>query len=186
MISQLYLGLKLRKKFNFKQWWQDQEDIPIVQKLHLFILDILLIHFPTEKIFIFIDEIDSILSLPFNVDDFFKFIRFCYNQREIDPNYERITFAFFGVTTLSDLILDKQSTPFNIGKSIELHGFTWKQSQPLAKGLQEKFRDSENILKEIIYWTGGQPFLTQKSCNLVSDYTQMYPDKYIIESPQSK
>lgn len=180
IISQLYLGLKLRKKFNFQQWWQEQEDVPMVQRLHLFILDVLLTYFPTDKIFIFIDEIDSIIGLPFDVDDFFKFIRFCYNQRAIDTNFQRITFAVFGVTTPSNLIRDKQCTPFNIGKSIELHGFTLEQVQPLSFGLNKQLTNSQELLKQILYWTNGQPFLTHKLCYLVSKEFQSNPDKYNI------
>ncbi len=37
-----------------------------------------------------IDEIDSILSLNFPTDDFFAFIRFCYNQRANNPIYQRM------------------------------------------------------------------------------------------------
>jgi hypothetical protein len=68
----------------------------------------LLVQFPTERLFIFIDEIDSILSLDFSVDDFFAVIRFCYNQRTVNPDYNQITFAIFGVATASDLIQDKK------------------------------------------------------------------------------
>jgi hypothetical protein len=48
---------------------------------------------PPKKIFIFVDEIDSILGLYFPVDDFFALIRFCYNQRATNPAYHRLSFA---------------------------------------------------------------------------------------------
>ena len=57
------------------------------------------------------------------MDDFFALIRFCYNQRAINPEYNRISFAIFGVATPSDLIADKNRTPFNIGQAIDLRGF---------------------------------------------------------------
>jgi len=60
-----------------------------------------------------IDEIDSILSLPFSSDDFFAVIRFFYNQKAIAPEYPRINFAIFGVATPSSLIRDKQRVLFN-------------------------------------------------------------------------
>jgi hypothetical protein len=68
------------------------------------------------QIVIFVDEIDSILSLSFSIDDFFALIRSCYNLRADNPEYNRITFALFGVATPSDLIADKKRTPFNIGR----------------------------------------------------------------------
>ena len=76
---------------------------------------------------IFIDEIDSVLSLNFPTDDFFTFIRACYNQRVDQPAYNRLTFALLGVATPSDLIQDKKRTPFNIGRAIELNGFEWHE-----------------------------------------------------------
>lgn len=82
----------------------------------MFLEEILLESVP-QQIVIFIDEIDSVLSLPFNLDDFFALIRECYNQRADRPAYKRLTFALIGVATPSDLIQDKRRTPFNIGRS---------------------------------------------------------------------
>ena len=172
VIGELWLGFKLLGKLNLKAWWQEQEDIPLPQRLNKFIYQVLLSQFPDQKIFIFIDEVDSIKSLDFPVDDFFALIRFCYNQRAIDPEYKRITFVLFGVTTPSELIQNPQRTPFNIGKAIELHGFTIDEVQPLAKGLTFEESNTQAIIKEILAWTGGQPFLTQKLCHLVVSYSQ--------------
>ena len=144
-----------------------KDGIAVIGKCHK---GALLVHFPNEKLFIFFDEIDSVLGLNFPVDDFFAWLRFCYNQRAINPAYQRLTFAIFGVATPSDLIRDKKRTPFNIGKSIELQGFTLDKVQPLAQGL--KVINQEAVLKEILKWTGGQPFLTQKLCKLVVSDSQ--------------
>ncbi|HEY9811344.1 MAG TPA: AAA-like domain-containing protein [Halomicronema sp.] len=164
--SELWRGFNLLGKINLKNWWQDEE-VSLLQKLSYFIEDILFIQFPEDKIFIFIDEIDSILGLNFPVDDFFALIRFCYNQRAINPEYNRLTFAIFGVATPSDLITDKNRTPFNIGKAIDLQGFSLTEAEPLQRGLETVVSQSNTVLKHILYWTGGQPFLTQKLCDLV-------------------
>jgi CHASE2 domain-containing sensor protein len=172
IVGELCLGFKLLGKINLKKWWQEHEDIPLLQRLSRFISEVLLVQLPDERLFIFIDEVDSIKSLNFSVDDFFALIRFCYNQRAVDPEYNRITFAICGVTTPSDLIQDPKRTPFNIGKAIELHGFTLDEVQPLAQGLKVKEGNAQAILKEILAWTGGQPFLTQKLCQLVMSSSQ--------------
>ncbi|WP_245939762.1 AAA-like domain-containing protein [Stenomitos frigidus] len=70
------------------------------------------------KLVIFLDEIDTVLYLSFSVDDFFAFIRGCYNDRADNPTYNRLTFALLGVATPSDLIRDKRRTPFNVGRAI--------------------------------------------------------------------
>ncbi len=172
LVLDLTRKFKLFKTVNLKKWWQEQEDISLPQRFNKFISEILLTHFPTKNIIIFIDEIDSILSLNFPIDDFFALIRFCYNQRSLESDYNRLTFAIFGVATPSDLITDKKRTPFNIGKAIELHGFQLDEAQPLAQGFSQQFAKPEAIIKEILAWTGGQPFLTQKLCQLVLDVAQ--------------
>ncbi|MEG3909513.1 AAA-like domain-containing protein [Microcoleus sp. w2-18bC1] len=167
IVGDLWRSFHLVGKVKLKTWWQEQEEVSLLQRLSQFIEEILLTRFPEERIFIFVDEIDSILSLDFTVDDFFALIRFCYNQRAINPEYTRITFAIFGVATPSDLIADKNRTPFNIGQAIDLSGFSLEEAQPLAKGLENVRANPQAVLKEILYWTGGQPFLTQKICELV-------------------
>jgi len=166
MVAELWRGFNLLGQVNLKTWWRDEEDVSFLQRLSHFIEDILLVNFPQERIFIFIDEIDSILSLDFAVDDFFALIRFCYNQRAINPEYNRISFAIFGVATPSDLIADKNRTPFNIGQAIDLQGFELEEAQLLVKGLETVVSNPEAVLKQILAWTSGQPFLTQKICYL--------------------
>ena len=99
-------------------------------------------------------------------------IRYCYNQRAINPEFNRIGFAIFGFATPSDLIQDKKRTPFNIGQAIKLHGFKVHEAQHLAEGLQVREGNPQTILKEVLAWTAGQPFLTQKLCRLIVNLSQ--------------
>ncbi|WP_414580990.1 AAA-like domain-containing protein [Scytonema sp. PCC 10023] len=175
IIVSLFYDLNLAEHLNFKHWWDTQAGISPVQKLHSFVEGVLLPNVQSEflrdgkaeRIFIFIDEIDSLLSLSFPVSDFFAWIRHCYNQQAHDPNFQRLGFALFGVASPSDLIADKRRTPFNIGTAIELYGFQLHQATPLLKGLEEVVSQPEIVLREIIYSSGGQPFLTQKLCQLI-------------------
>ena len=179
MIGELWRGFNLLGQVNLKTWWRDEEDVSFMQRLSHFIEDILLVKLFDQKILILIDEIDSVLSLDFPVDDFFALIRFCYNQRSINPEYNRITLAIFGVATPSDLIVDKKRTPFNIGRAINLRGFELEEAQPLAAGLASVVNNSQPILKQILAWTSGQPFLTQKQCYLAYMATQTTPQKVV-------
>ncbi|NJN22873.1 MAG: hypothetical protein HC812_18985 [Leptolyngbya sp. RL_3_1] len=95
-VADLTRSFGILDRINYKTWWQDQGDIPAVQKLGRFLRDVLLTAFPDDALVICIDEIDSILSLDFSLDDFFALIRFCYNQRAVDPAYGRLTFAILG------------------------------------------------------------------------------------------
>ena len=125
----------------------------------------------SNNLVIFVDEIDSIIRLPFK-DDFFALIRGFYNQRTIKNEYKRLTFCLLGVATPPDLIEDKVRTPFNIGYPIELSGFTLEEAKDaLIPGFTKSIAQPEAILKEVIEWTGGQPFLTQKLCLLVARHS---------------
>jgi hypothetical protein len=82
--EQWYLGLirrltrSLGLKIKVMQWWQDHDGLSPVQRLAEFLEDGVLGQIP-QPIVIFIDEIDSILKLPFK-DDFFALIRTFYNR----------------------------------------------------------------------------------------------------------
>jgi hypothetical protein len=151
---------------NLHDWWRENLYLSPIKRLSKFVEDVLLVE-SSQNMVIFIDEIDSILGLPFSVDDFFAWIRSCYNKRTDEPAYQRITFALLGVATPADLMTDKNRTPFNIGKAIPLNGFELHETEPLMQGLQEKFERPQNILAEVLNWTGGQPFLTQRICQIL-------------------
>ncbi|MBD0264910.1 MAG: AAA-like domain-containing protein, partial [Tolypothrix sp. Co-bin9] len=165
VIDTLIGSFNLYTTFDLDIWWTDNHLLSYVQRLNKFIDEVLL-ELVVTNIVIFIDEIDSILSLGFNPDDFFAVIRDCYNRRADNPAYRRLTFAILGVSTPSDLIQDKRRTPFNIGRAIDLTGFQLEEAQPLARGLTT-VGHPQTLMEAVLYWTGGQPFLTQKVCKLV-------------------
>ena len=119
---------------------------------------------------IFVEEIDRFLSMDFSMNDFFALMRSLSEDRQTKPALQRITFSFLGVATPTDLIRgndrnDKTSThvsTFNIGEAIEMTGFTLTEALPLMAGLARRVANPEDFLERAIYWSGGQPFLTQK------------------------
>ncbi|MBD2459081.1 AAA-like domain-containing protein [Nostoc sp. FACHB-87] len=160
---------------NFKSWWEENKINSPLLRFSNFLTKIVLTRI-TENIVIFIDEIDSVLSLNFPTDDFFAFIRSCYNLRVDNPQYNRLTFCLLGVASPTSLIQDKKRTPFNIGQAISLKGFQLYEIEPLEQGLRDNFNNSKAIMQEILQWTGGQPFLTQKLCQfMVEESEQEYP-----------
>jgi WD40 repeat protein len=160
IIMRLVRSFQLSPQFKVRTWLGERRDLSAVSRLGEFLQDVLP-QLVQQPLVIFFDEIDSTLSLNFNTDDFFALIRSCHE-------YKRLTFALLGVATPSDLIRDKGRTPFNIGRAIELTGFSLAEVQPLETGFVEITNDPQLVLQEILYWTGGQPFLTQKLCRLVS------------------
>ncbi len=166
LIYGLASSLDLVSKVDVRNWWRKHQFLPPVQRWGEFINTVVLEHFQ-EDVVIFIDEIDSVLSLDFATDDFFILLRTCFNRRADQPKYQRLTFVLLGVATPSQLIQDKNRTPFNIGQAIELNGFQLHEAQPLVQGLKDYAANPQAVLAAILDWTGGQPFLTQKLCKLV-------------------
>ena len=87
------------------------------------------------RLVIFVDEIDAVASLTFSTDEFFAGIRECYNLRNEDSEMNRLTFCLLGVVNPADLIRDTRTTPFNIGRRIELNDFTEPEALSLAAEL---------------------------------------------------
>ncbi|MEG4270930.1 MULTISPECIES: AAA-like domain-containing protein [unclassified Microcoleus] len=165
---------------NVRTWWRNRNFLTPVQRLSEFIETVLLPNI-SSNIVIFIDEIDSILALDFPADDFLALIRSCYNKRANNSEFDRLTWALLGVASPTDLCREQNAsgnTPFNIGKAIELTGFDETEAQPLAAGLAELTDSSHEVLREVLYWTGGQPFLTQKLCKL------LFENAELIQNPQ--
>lgn len=167
-------SLNLLNQVNIRTWWREHEFLSPVQRLSKFIDEIVLENI-WQNIVIFIDEIDSVINLNFDIDDFFVLLRNFYNKRADLPKYKRLTFVFLGVANSSQLIQDKKRTPFNIGQAIQLSGFQLHEAQPLLQGLAERVGNAQNVLKEVLAWTGGQPFLTQKLCKLIRNSSVNIP-----------
>ncbi|MBD2194249.1 MULTISPECIES: AAA-like domain-containing protein [Calothrix] len=175
VINGIINSLHLYDSFDLDDWWTSHSSLSSVNRFSEFIERVLL-NSISQKIVIFVDEIDSVLSLGFNIDDFFALIRKFYNSRATQPEYQRLSFALFGVATPSDLIQDRQRTPFNIGRAIELTGFKLQEAQPLAGGLATKSKNPKLVMEAILEWTGGQPFLTQKICKLILNHDSPIPE----------
>lgn len=168
-------SLNLLDQVNIRTWWREYDFLSPVQRFSNFIDEIVLENLPQNNIVIFIDEIDSVSNLNFEIDDFFVLLRNFYNKRADFPKYKRLTFVFLGVANPSQLIQDKKRTPFNIGQAIQLNGFQLHEAQPLLQGLAERVGNAQNVLKEVLAWTGGQPFLTQKLCKLIRNSSASIP-----------
>jgi hypothetical protein len=108
-----------------------------------------------------VDEIDAVRSLSFSTDEFFAGIRHLHNVRATNPALSRLTVCLLGAALPSDLVSDPRTTPFNIGRRIGLRDFTAEEAQPLQEGLGS---DGQEVLKRVLYWTSGHPFLTQVLC----------------------
>jgi WD40 repeat protein len=151
-----------------EDFWRSRLLLSPVQRWMCALREIILPRYQGQ-LAIFVDEVDYVLDLPFPMDEFFAAVRECYNLRAEDAEMRRLTFCLVGVATPSDLIRNKRTTPFNIGQRIELHDFTAAEAEPLACGLRRDEKSSAALLKRVLYWTNGHPFLTQRLCRTIAD-----------------
>src|SRR5262245_61718589 len=171
--EQWYLGLldhlseKLLPGFDVLQWWQEKAHFGETERFVRFFREVLLARV-AERIVIFIDEIDTTLSLKFS-DDFFAAIRAMYHARAEEAEFRRLSFVLIGVANPNDLIADPKRTPFNIGKSVELTDFSFEEALPLAGGFGLTANEAGQTLQWALDWTGGHPFLTQRLCRAIAD-----------------
>ncbi len=176
-LGEVFYGCDLPNSINYQDWRAGHQNLNNIQLFARFIEEILFVNFPyPQKIYIFLDEIDVLVKLPLQMrNDFFAFIRSCYNRRAEDgkDDYHRLIFAFVGVATPDDLIRDPQRTPFNVGYPIELTELTFENGKEvLTKRLEGIVEEPEFVLTKVFDWTGGQPFLTQKLCQIIIDYAE--------------
>ena len=102
-------------------------------------------------------------------DDFFATIRAAYNARATEPEFKRIAFVLLGVARPANLIKDSNRTPYNIGTQIELQDFRIDEIDAYSRALERQFPgEGQQVITQILTWTGGQPYLTQKICHTIT------------------
>ncbi len=122
----------------------------------------------SDKLIIFVDEIDFVRALPFSTDEFFAAIRDCYNRRSDVKGFERLTFCLVGVATPGQLIRNPEITPFNIGARIDLTDFTLRETEAYATALDAEGRSGKTLMERVHYWVSGHPYLTQLLCGHIA------------------
>ncbi|MDZ8140474.1 MAG: CHASE2 domain-containing protein [Nostoc sp. DedQUE04] len=171
--EQWYLGFlvklddQLMLDTDVVSWWREHEHLGVSQRLTLFFEKVLLAEVE-EQVVIFVDEIDSTLSLNFT-DDFYTAIRYLYVARATNPEFQRLSLVLMGVATPGDLIRDPRRTPFNIAQRLDLMDFTFEEALPLADGLGLPTKEAQQVLRWALKWTGGHPYLTQRLCRAITE-----------------
>ncbi|WP_254566881.1 AAA-like domain-containing protein [Oscillatoria sp. HE19RPO] len=111
------------------------------------------------QLVIFLDEIQHLISWNLQ-NNFLGFLKAIAGN----PIFARVKFVVLGVARPADILTDPQFA-FNAVYPIELTGLRGDCPQ-LLRGLEPFTDDPQGVLREILSWTGGKPFLTQLLCDL--------------------
>lgn len=110
-----------------------------------------------DRVIIILDEIDALVGQTYS-DRVLSQVRSMYFARANFPIYEHLTYVLSGVAEPTDLIKDKNISPFNIGEKIYLNDFSKSEAFTLLQNAGITFDDD---VKEAVYaWTSGNPRMT--------------------------
>jgi tetratricopeptide (TPR) repeat protein len=110
-----------------------------------------------EKVIIILDEIDSLVGQSYS-DRVLSQIRSMYFARANFSIYERLTYVLSGVAEPTDLIKDKNISPFNIGEKIYLNDFSALETSTLLEKAGLRF--SKDVEEAVYSWIRGNPRMT--------------------------
>ncbi|MCP3994513.1 MAG: protein kinase [bacterium] len=155
---------ELRLEVEVRSWWRNGPFSTPHQRFVAFLRRELLPRL-SGLVVIAIDEIDTMLRLSYR-DEILATIRSIYNQRSKRPEYRRISFCLVGAAAPNELTIDKHTTPYNIGRTIELQDFDIGRDdlRLLFSAVANQTAEGEAIVRSILRWTGGHPYLTLRLC----------------------
>lgn len=150
------------------EWWNRRTERAPNRKLRAFFREEVLAQNTKTHFVVFLDEIDRTLGFDFT-DDFFLTIRSLYNERAADPDLGRIAFCLSGVFTPNELVNQARATTYNVGRTFEFQDFDpdCDDLSPFACTLSDDLTLGRVLLRAVLDWTGGQPFLTSSACRKV-------------------
>ena len=157
---------QLRIRVDLQSWWQDKSILSNCQRLVEFYSEIVLrnVH---ERIVVFVDEIQCIEELEF-ADQLLASIRVAHNARATDPEFSRLTFAMLGECDPLSLVDEPEMSPFNITQPVSLGDFTRADLDLFVTEMNLPAEKATKALDRVFYWTGGQPYLSQKLLRAIS------------------
>lgn len=113
-------------------------------------------------IVIILDEIDALKSKTYS-DNIFAQIRSNYFSRTNYSELERLTYILSGVIEPTELIKDKNKSPFNIGEKIYLDDFSFEEHNTFI--YKSKLQISNECSDHIFEWINGNPRMTFDICS---------------------
>ncbi|HUQ52875.1 MAG TPA: AAA-like domain-containing protein, partial [Gammaproteobacteria bacterium] len=147
------------------QWW-DAHDVLGENRLVSFFWEVVLTN-TTAPVVVLVDDVDVVLERSLGAD-FLEAIGECYERRERERDFARLSFALAGCASQRALAGASGDTPFAKAEVIEPADFTAEQSYRLAVAFGGQQELAQALMDRICVWTGGQPYLTQRVARSVA------------------
>jgi hypothetical protein len=112
-----------------------------------------------RRMVIVLDEVGAIQFKGSN--EFFAVLREIYNARGPEKYFQYLTFVLVGTFSLSELISNPFTSPFNVAVRIRLEDFSRNELTELSAKYGLSGLEAERVAKSIHEWTSGQPYLSQ-------------------------
>jgi hypothetical protein len=153
------LARQMKTSFDVDWDWSWESDYGPTSNLDEFVRS--MISAQDNRIIWFMDEADWLFSTTF-ADSFFALVRSWHNARALstDLPWTRFSVVIAYATEAHLFIQDINQSPFNVGRRIELKGFSLRQTEELNKRYGEPLSGIDQVfqLQDLL---DGQPFLTR-------------------------
>ena len=122
-----------------------------------------------ERVIIVLDEIDSLVGREYS-DRILAQIRSMYFARANYSVYECLTYVLSGVAEPTDLIKDKNISPFNIVEKIYLSDFSLSEVSQLVRKANLNF--DREVVEAVYSWAAGNPRMTWDIFSALEDVSR--------------
>ncbi|MFT5460603.1 MAG: hypothetical protein ACI9K2_007123, partial [Myxococcota bacterium] len=143
-------------------WWDQQGRLGSIHRVSRLLRSL---SADGRRLALFLDEIDGVMSLPFDPDDFFTALRALHNN----DDEKALAMCLLGVATPGELVRDESRTPFNVGTAIRLEDLTREELEPLEEGTEDWNGDSTEWVDAVYGWTNGHPYMSQRVLGLLEE-----------------
>ena len=145
--------------------WYVKQDKSAAKRFTSFLTEEIIPNIQDKKLIVFLDEIQSLIKWELQ-DSFLGYIK-AISDKVSQPVLKKLNFILLGVAKPSEFVSSSE-VALNVGKQMEI-GYLTGECKPLQKGLERITIQPEEVIRIILDWTGGQPFLTQVICSLVAE-----------------
>ncbi len=157
---------QLRIKFDLQTWWQDKSILSNRQRLVEFYNEAILSN-TKHSVVVFVDELECVEELPF-AQELLASIRAAHNSLVTEPEFSRLIFVLCGECDPQILVTNEVFSPFDRMHAVRLDDFSRSDLEVFSTELNLPPQDVCSALDRIFFWTGGQPYLSQKLARAVA------------------